>query len=86
MNRIRTFLFVTLGICGSLPIAANASVIRARFDAETQRKQLREGLAKLLGCTAEVHMHEPMTVQGDLDRIHTWVRIAKDEAGRVWSA
>ena len=63
-----------------------ASIIAAqRFDAEEQRKQLREGLAKLAGCNVEVHMHEPMTVQGDLERIRTWVRIAIEEAERIAS-
>jgi len=62
------------------------SIIAAqRFDAEAQRKQLREGMAKLRGCNIEVHMHEPMTVQGDLERVRTWVRIAIEEAERMAS-
>jgi len=60
------------------------SIIAAEhFDEEAQRKQLREGMAKLRGCNVEVHMHEPMTVQGDLERVRTWVRIARQEADRV---
>jgi len=63
------------------------SIIAAEhFNEEAQRKQLREGLAKLAGCNIEVHMHEPMSVQGDLERVRTWVRIAKEEAGKIWSA
>jgi len=57
------------------------SIVAAeRFDEEAQRAQLREGLAKLKGCNVEVHMHEPMTVQGDLERVFTWVRLAREEA------
>ena len=46
---------------------------------------MREGLTKLKGCNIVVHMHEPMTVQGDLERVFTWVKIAKEEAERVVS-
>lgn len=53
-----------------------------RFDEGAQRRQLQEGLQKLKGCTIEVHMHEPMTVQGDLERVRTWVRIAREESDR----
>jgi len=57
------------------------SIITAEhFDEELQRKQLREGIEKLKGCNIEIHMHEPMTVHGDFDRIHSWVRIAREEA------
>ena len=63
-----------------------ASIIAGeRFDTDEQRKQLREGLTKLRGCAVEVHMHEPMTVQGDLDRVRTWVRTAIEEAERTVS-
>jgi hypothetical protein len=53
------------------------------FDREAQRKQLREGFSKLKGCNIEVFLHEPMTVQGDLDRVRHWVRIAREEADAV---
>jgi len=60
------------------------SIIAAkRFDEQAQRKQLREGLAKLRGCNVEVHMHEPMTVQNDLRRVSTWTQIAKEEIERT---
>ncbi len=51
-----------------------------QFNEEAQRKQLREGLAKLRGCNIEVFLHEPMTVHGDLERVRTWVKIAREEA------
>jgi hypothetical protein len=35
-----------------------------------------------LGRNVEVHMHEPMTVQGDVTRIARWAEIAREEAGR----
>jgi len=61
-----------------------ASIIAAQcFDAEAQRRQIREGLEKLKGCQVEVHMHEPMTVQGDVSRISRWAKIAREEAERV---
>lgn len=50
-----------------------------KFDEDKQRKQIREGFQKLKGCNIEVHMHEPMTVQGDLERVRTWVKIAREE-------
>jgi len=54
-----------------------------RFSEEAQRRQIREGLEKLKGCRVEVHMHEPMTVQGDVSRISQWAKIAREEAERV---
>ena len=54
-----------------------------RFDEAAQRRQLREGFEKLKGCQVEVHLHEPMSVAGDLSRLRTWVRIAREEADRV---
>ena len=54
----------------------------AHFDEDQQRRQLREGFDKLKGCNVEVHMHEPMSVQGDVARIARWAEIAKEEAGR----
>jgi len=54
-----------------------------RFDEDLQRKQLREGLEKLKGCNVEVHLHEPLTVHNEPDRIHRWVRIALQEAERA---
>lgn len=61
-----------------------ASIIAGEgFDEALQRKQLREGLEKLSGCRVEVHMHEPMTVQNEIDRVFTWVRIAREEADRA---
>lgn len=53
------------------------------FDKESQRRQLREGFEKLKGCHVEVHMQEPMTVQGDVSRISRWAEIAIQEAERA---
>ena len=55
------------------------------FNEDQQRAQLREGLEKLKGCQVEVHMHEPMTVQNDIQRISKWAEIAIQEAERVAS-
>jgi len=63
------------------PIASLVS--SEHFDEAQQRRQLREGFDKLKGCNVEVHMHEPMTVQGDVTRIARWAEIAREEAGRV---
>ena len=60
-----------------------ASIVSSeRFDEDQQRRQIREGFEKLKGCNVEVHMHEPMTVQGDVTRIARWAEIAREEAGR----
>jgi hypothetical protein len=53
------------------------------FDEESQRKQLREGLAKLRGCHVEVYMHEPMTVHHEIKRVSRWAEIALQEAERA---
>ena len=58
-------------------------IATGRFDEDLQRKQIREGLEKLRGCQVEVHMHEPMTVQGDVSRISRWAQIAREEAERA---
>jgi len=63
------------------PIAS--TVACEHFDEDRQREQLREGLEKLRGCQVEVHMHEPMTVQGDVSRISRWAEIARQEAEQV---
>jgi hypothetical protein len=61
-----------------------AAIIAAgSFNEEAQRKQIREGLAKLQGCNIEIHLHEPMTVHGDLERVRKWVRIVREEAAKV---
>jgi len=62
------------------PIAS--IVASAHFDEDQQRRQLRGGFDKLKGCNVEVHMHEPMTVQGDVARIARWAEIAREEGGR----
>jgi hypothetical protein len=63
-----------------------SSIIAAEhFDEEAQRKQLREGLAKLQGCHVEVFMHEPMTVHHEITRVFRWAEIALQEAERAAS-
>jgi hypothetical protein len=60
-----------------------AAIITAGyFNEEAQRTQIREGLAKLEGCNIEIHMHEPMTVHGDLERVRKWVRIVREETAK----
>lgn len=54
-----------------------------RFDADAQRRQIREGFEALRGCQVEVHLHDLMTVRNDISRIFTWARIAREEAERV---
>lgn len=62
-----------------------ASIVAGEhFNEAAQRRQLREGLAKLKDCNVEIFMHEPMTVQGELDRVHRWVTIAREETEN-WS-
>ena len=53
------------------------------FNEEAQKRQLREGLARLKGCHVEVHMHEPMTVHNDTTRISRWAELALREAERA---
>ena len=57
-----------------------AIIASERFDEDAQRRQVREGFAKLKGCNMEVFMHEPMTVRGEIERVHRWVEIAREEA------
>ena len=57
-------------------------ISQSSFDEEAQRKQIREGLEKLRGCSVEFHMHEPMTVHNDVSRVAAWAKIAREEAER----
>lgn len=59
----------------------SAIIASEQFDEQAQRRQLRDGMGKLKGCNFEVHMHEPMTVHGDLDRVKRWVGLAREVAG-----
>lgn len=54
-----------------------------RFNAELQRKRIREGFEALRGCQIELHLHDAMTMRGDPDRLHQWTRIAREEAERL---
>lgn len=53
------------------------------FDPNRVRRLLRDGLEKTRGCAVEVHLHEPMTVEGDLSRVSKWSAIAIHEAERI---
>jgi hypothetical protein len=53
------------------------------FDPDRVRALLRDGLEKTRGCAVEVHLHEPMTVEGDLSRVSRWAAIAREEAERI---
>ena len=53
------------------------------FDPGRVRALLRDGLDKTRGCAVEVHLHEPMTVEGDLSRVSQWAAIARAEAERI---
>ena len=53
------------------------------FNEQAQRQQFREGFEKLKGCQVELHLHDLMTVRGDVSRIFSWVRIAREEAERA---
>jgi len=43
----------------------------------------RDGLEQLKGCHVELHLHDLMTVRGDVSRIIRWTEIAREEADRV---
>ncbi len=53
------------------------------FDEEALRKMFRDGLEQLKGCHVELHLHDLMTVRGDVSRIIRWTEIAREEADRV---
>jgi len=51
-------------------------------DEAALRKALRDGLDRLRGCHVQIVLRELQTLQGRLDRLHVWTRIAKEEAER----
>lgn len=53
------------------------------FDEDALRKIIRDGLEKLKGCQVEIHLHDLMTVCGDVSRIYRWAEIASEEAVRA---
>lgn len=55
-------------------------MVSDRLDEQALRRMFREGFAKLRGCQVELHMHDLMTVRGDIPRILRWTRIAREEA------
>ncbi len=53
------------------------------LDEDALRKMFRKGLEKLRGCHVEVHLHDLMTVRGDVSRIKRWAEIASEEAEKA---
>ena len=60
-----------------------APMVCRGFDPEDVRMRLRDGLEKTRGCAVEIHLHEPMTVEGDISRVSKWAEIAIQEAMRI---
>jgi hypothetical protein len=58
-------------------------MVSDRLDEQALRRQFREGLDKLRGCHVELHLHDLMTVRGDLSRLFRWTQIAREEAERT---
>jgi hypothetical protein len=58
-------------------------MVSDNFDEQALRKLLRDGLEQLKGCHVEIHLHDLMTVRGDVSRISRWSEIASEEADRV---
>lgn len=52
-------------------------------DAAALRKALRDGLGQLKGCHVQIVLRELQTLNGRLDRLHEWARIAIEEAARI---
>lgn len=50
------------------------------------RRALRAGLDKLRGCHVQIVLRELQTLNGHLDRLHVWTRVAKEEAERFAAA
>lgn len=61
-------------------------MIADRFDDQALRNLLRDGLEQLRGCHVEVHLHDLMSVRGDVTRISRWTEIAREEADRIAQA
>lgn len=60
-------------------------MVSEQLDDGALRRQFREGFEKLAGCHVELHMHDLMTVRGDISRIVRWTKIAREEADRAGS-
>ncbi|MDT8390602.1 MAG: hypothetical protein RRC34_08865 [Lentisphaeria bacterium] len=58
-------------------------MVSDQLDEEALRKLFRDGFDKLKGCQVELHMHDLMTIRGDIPRVFRWARIAMEEASRV---
>lgn len=60
-----------------------APMVCRGFDPDGVAQRIRDGLEKTRGCSLEIHLHEPMTVEGDLSRVSRWAEIAIREAERI---
>jgi hypothetical protein len=58
-------------------------MISEKLNEQALRQQFRDGLDKLKGCHVELHLHDLMTVRGDLSRLFRWSQIALEEAERA---
>ncbi|MBT3272671.1 MAG: hypothetical protein HN368_05930, partial [Spirochaetales bacterium] len=60
-----------------------APMVCRGFDSENVRRIIRDGLEKTRGCPVEIHLHEPMTIEGDISRLAKWAEITVQEAIRI---
>lgn len=58
-------------------------MISDHFNEQALRQQFRDGFEKLKGCQVELHLHDLMSVRGDISRIFRWAQIAMEEAERA---
>lgn len=58
-------------------------MVSEQLNEQALRKLFRDGFEKLRGCHVELHMHDLMTVRGDIPRIFRWSQIAMEEAERA---
>jgi hypothetical protein len=57
-----------------------AVMVACGFDSSDVRRRIREALVMARGCRMEIILKELLTVQGDMNRLVEWARIARDEA------
>ena len=60
-----------------------APMVCRGFDPDNVRAIIRDGLEKTRGCPVVIHLHEPMTVEGDISRVAKWAEITVQEAIRI---
>lgn len=59
-------------------------MVAAGWDEARIRRIIREGCRIARDSCMHIHLKDIETVQGDLDRLPRWVRIAREEVSRVW--